>query len=334
MIRRLLRAAAAGGRADRLVAEARAEAEAEVRDLVKSAVKAALLREAVARLELDAGAPPPAPEPEAPAAPEAEPPPAGSEPERGCYLFGVVAADHPGLPDAAADADPAFAVRLVRRGKLQALVSPVALAEFRPPEGRGLDLDWVAAKARAHDDILARALEGGPVVPFRFCTITRTEDDARQVLARHHDALVELLAALRDKREWGVKLVRRPPGEAADKGPDPSGGGAAYLRGRQRERASRREAGRREQAAARRCHERLRELACDAALLPPQSADADRPAVFNGTYLVADADADHFHALARELAAECGPDGLDLTVTGPWPAYNFARIDLSAEAVP
>ena len=64
------------------------------------------------------------------------------------------------------------------------------------------------------------------------------------------------------------------------------------------------------------------------------SLATDRPAVFNGTYLVADADAERFHALARELAAECAPAGLDLSVTGPWPAYNFVRIDLSAGAEP
>src|SRR5688572_6076846 len=54
LVQRLLAAAVAagaGGDAPRLVDEARAEAEAEIKELVKSAMKAVLLRHVVARLE-------------------------------------------------------------------------------------------------------------------------------------------------------------------------------------------------------------------------------------------------------------------------------------------
>ena len=59
--------------------------------------------------------------------------------------------------------------------------------------------------------------------------------------------------------------------------------------------------------------------------------------VLNGAYLVADADADRFHATAAELAARHQAGGaeveLEVEVTGPWPPYNFVRLDLSLQAV-
>ena len=322
LTRRLVTAldAAAAGRIDRLLHEARAAAEDEVRALVQSAMTAALLRRTVERLE---GA---APDVEAPAA---ERPPLQSE--QGWYIYGVVAADHPGLPEGLAGMDGSAPVRLFRAGNLQVLTSPVPLAEFQSAIGRDApDLDWVDAKARAHDEILVRALEGGPVVPLRFGTILRTTADVAKLLDRHAAALEELLASLAGKSEWGVKFLRRPAG--GEKPKDRPRTGTDYLKGRQRQHARRNESGRRQRAVVEAGQERLRKLSADAVAAPARAAADGEPAVVaSDFYLVSDAGLDRFRAEVRALSAEAVAEGLDVRLTGPWPAYHFARLDLTPE---
>jgi hypothetical protein len=45
----------------------------------------------------------------------------------------------------------------------------------------------------------------------------------------------------------------------------------------------------------------------------------------NAAYLVADSDVDEFTALVAELADRHARDGLELALTGPWPAYHFSE---------
>src|SRR4051794_20224284 len=71
LVHRLLTAMSAlgGAHAERLIDQARTEAEAEVKDLLKSAMKAVLLRRAVDQLESAKSPPDQAPEPEPPPPP-------------------------------------------------------------------------------------------------------------------------------------------------------------------------------------------------------------------------------------------------------------------------
>jgi hypothetical protein len=52
--------------------------------------------------------------------------------------------------------------------------------------------------------------------------------------------------------------------------------------------------------------------------------------VLNAAYLVADDRAEEFGAAVAELAA--GHGALQLTLTGPWPAYSFVGQDGTGDA--
>ena len=76
----------------------------------------------------------------------------------------------------------------------------------------------------------------------------------------------------------------------------------------------------------------LARLSVSARRYPPQAPDlAGRSAtmVLNAAYLVADERADEFVAAVGELAAR--HPAVQLTLTGPWPAYSFAAPDGEAE---
>ena len=55
----------------------------------------------------------------------------------------------------------------------------------------------------------------------------------------------------------------------------------------------------------------------------PEVSGRDGDMVLNGVYLVADEDHERFHAELEVLEAEFGSLGVELELTGPWPAYNF-----------
>ena len=334
---------------DRILNTARAEAEAEVKDLLKAAIKATLLQRAVAQLESPLAAAP------APARTSVEPPEVVTEPDdesAACYVYGITWADRAnGHDEVAGDVEGVDArapLRFVRHGNLRALTSLISLAEFGGDAmaERVKDLGWVEEKVRAHDRVVKHMLAGGAVVPCRFCTVLRSEGVVRQVLARHAEHLSATLEALDGKKEWGVKVtaaratsVAPAPLDPRPADADPASGRSYFLQKRRSETA-RGEAARAMREAADACHLELSAVAAGVALLPigdrgigqRAKGAGDAPeVVLNSAYLVADADERRFFDLVDALAERYGAPGVSLEVTGPWPPYNFVRLDLSLD---
>jgi hypothetical protein len=218
----------------------------------------------------------------------------------------------------------------LRVDDLQAIVSPVSLDEFGQAalNERVADPQWVEAKVRAHDRVVKSALATGSVIPFRFCTVVRSPDDVRDLLTRHHDRVTATLAELAGKSEWGVKVYAAPTDAGGDEPESGEASGAAYLRRKSRAGEEQRESLQAAHGRAAALHEELTAIARGAVTLPAhrRRGEEGRPLVLNVAYLVADADLERFHA-----AVAAGAEGLSVEVTGPWPPYNFAHLDLSTE---
>jgi hypothetical protein len=247
------------------------------------------------------------------------------------YVYGVV--------DAAAE--PPRGVEALSEGTLTALVSAVALDEFgeEPVRTHLEDETWLQEKVLAHEAVLEAALATGPVVPFRFLTVYRDEDELRSFLAARSDELLAVLDRVRGKIEVGVKAfadtavlersvaVAELDAEIAEAPP-----GRAYLLQRQRDEAARAEAARVVAEIARDSHARLLAAADDGttnAVQPRELTGRPEQMVLNGAYLVPAGD----DRLDRELAAlaeHYAPLGIGFERTGPWPPYNFVPRDLGA----
>jgi hypothetical protein len=347
MVRRLLSAVASGAtdrRVDELIAAARAEAEGEIQAMLKSAIKATLLRRTVERLEdSDSELPPPGEAEATPHAPPLEPraPPAPLG-DVGCYVYAItragpvpVTAGHEAADNGAREE---ASLQAVRYEDVQAIVAPVPLEEFAAAGGGGRENDpqWLEARVLAHDRVVKSALSAGPVIPCRFCTVVRGAEDVRRLLAKHYHRIVPTLSDLEGKEEWGVKICARPrpareAGLPAGEGGTGAGGGKAYLFARKRAAHERGNAERAERDLAAACHEALASAACEAATLPLRAKAAGREGklLLNGTYLVSDVPA--FHAAVAAATERYRPLGLSLELTGPWPPYNFVRLDLSGD---
>jgi hypothetical protein len=339
LLHRLLIAVSSPDEAARLVARARADAAEEVGSLLKSAFKASLLRQAVEQLEGSEGAQQPKAEPLAQAqvsSPEPDPAPVVNASETlstGCYIYAITPATPGASPPAESAIDPAFPLELIESDEIQAIVSQVSLAEFGQAalNDRVADRQWVEAKVRAHDDVVKRATSFGAVIPCRFCTIVRSREDVRALLAAHHRRIASSLASLAGRSEWGVKLAHSPQSTAQAPGENLSG--RVYLQQKQHAQDRRRQREREARDRAMELHESLAATASNAAQLPLRHHTSDGAAqpLLNGAYLVADSDTARFHAAVTEWADRHAAEGWRVELTGPWPPYNFADLDLSLE---
>jgi Gas vesicle synthesis protein GvpL/GvpF len=250
--------------------------------------------------------------------------------DRGFYVYGIVGRQKPALAGVMG-VDAASPVFVLDDDGLGAIVSEVPLAEFGDEALRSNleEVSWVAAKVRAHEDVLERAAREAPVLPLRFGTIYRSLDRVRDFLAGDRTDLASTLEQLRGKREWGVQsLVDRDRLGQAVHASDPRAvelaeateakpAGTAYLG---RKRLERHLEARADQLAARlagEAHERLAAVA--------ERAVLEQTAGLKGAYLVDEARDDDFRRVLEDVGREYEPFGIRFELTGPWPPYSFVE---------
>jgi hypothetical protein len=261
----------------------------------------------------------------------------------GLYVYGVVDAATAAADRGGVEGD----VAVVAEGPLAALVSRVPLTVYgeEPVRARLEDPGWLEEKARAHEAVLEGALRAGPVVPFRFLTLYRDEDELRAFLAARGGELRDVLERIRGKVELGVKVfadrARLAAGLAQesdevrelDAAIEAATPGKAYLLRRQREELAKEHAARVLRDCARDSHARLSAAAEAAVSNPPQPRELsgrEEQMLLNGAYLVPAGD-DGLTAAVTELDEEYRHLGVTFELTGPWPPYNFVPPDLAAD---
>ena len=217
--------------------------------------------------------------------------------------------------------------RTVSAAGLTAIVGDVSDHEYGEAAlRRNLeDLDWLGWTARAHHAVLEAVAGRGPVVPMRLATLFASDAGVIGMLREQADELRGALSLIRARSEWGVKAYAVKP---SDPVPDPAraaaGSGAAYLQRRRAQLTASKDARQEALASARSVYGELGRLAVSARLYPPQAPDLagqQTPMVLNAAYLVADERAGEFAAAVADLTAR--HRFVQLTLTGPWPAYSF-----------
>jgi Gas vesicle synthesis protein GvpL/GvpF len=242
----------------------------------------------------------------------------------GWYLYGVVPA---GVEAPAARAvDASHEVVAIETGGIAGVASQVSLDEFDEralPERLG-DAEWLERKIRAHEQVLEAVLARTVVVPCRFCTVYRDEDDLKAFLAAHATTLTEALDRLAGRVELGVKAFAAPqPGSEARQAES----GRAYLEARRDDQRRREELAASRSRLAAELNAQLLSAAEDGVALDLQSREAsgrDEEMLFNGAYLVSDRGP--FEQALGSFSREHGE--LQLELTGPWPPYNFVPEEL------
>jgi len=265
-------------------------------------------------------------------------PPVG-ELTRARYLYGIVRADRrPELEGVVGvGGTPPF---FVEEGSVTAVVGNVAPEDLVPPEAEHEGASWLERVVRAHEHVLERCLEPGPVLPMRFATTLREDGDLRTLLREREAEFSTALERLLGRREWGVKallrdaeaLVRHVRAKRDDLAAreaelDDRSPGAAYL---VRKRLDRELALAGDELVAEfvyDAHKRLAAAAVDARLTAASQPRPER-VYLNAAYLVPEVDEEAFRETVADIAREHSAVGLAYELTGPWPAYNFIEEEL------
>jgi gas vesicle protein GvpL/GvpF len=226
-------------------------------------------------------------------------------------------------------------VRAIPERDLAAIASDLPEEEWRDEvlNERIGDLDWLAPRAAAHQEVNARALElTGALIPLAFGALYRGDERVREMLREDHDAKARKLAELRGKAEWVVTVTRGAadvPGMTADlaaldreiASSDP---GRAYLLEKRRTTVASAAAERADDDAARRAFDVLATVS-ERTYREPVARGGPDVVALRVSLLAPRSDPSVPRAIAH-ITGELGQNGYRVRATGPWPAYRFGSL--------
>ncbi|MEU4039848.1 GvpL/GvpF family gas vesicle protein [Streptomyces collinus] len=254
------------------------------------------------------------------------------------YVFAVTGTPLPAyLPATTVGHEEGGPLRVLQAGALWLLAQDVPTSAFTETAladrlGRPDELERCA---RAHHRGVQAAARQGPVVPLPLATLYRGDTNAVRAVTARAPVLGALLDRLRDRTEWAVKVHLAPPAAAPDR-PSPAGqdpppaGGRAYLSRASARRRTRQQAHEEAWAEAREVDTELRRHAVAATRHQPQSEQLSgrpTPQLLNAAYLVDDTAREDFARVLAHAATAGRHPHVDITASGPWIPYSFARPD-------
>ena len=259
--------------------------------------------------------------------PQAMPP--QQEPDSGIYLYSIIESAEPRSFGKTGIGGRGDEVYTVHYKDLAAVVSRTPLMVYDPTRENAL----------AHEHVNEVIIEEGfTPVPMSFGTLFKTEKDIVEFLEDTYDALRDVLAKMKDKLEFGLKVnwtreevladierenedIRRLK-EEISKNQQSSTYFARMQLGRMVEQALTD----RSDAYVRDIYEHLR----DAAIASRSNKPIGDKMIMNAAFLVERDKADIFDQRVQEIAQRY-EGKLSFRYTGPWPPWNFVTIRLQVD---
>ena len=224
-----------------------------------------------------------------------------------------------GLPAAT----PAVPAQLAER--LWVVHSEVPLDQYAPGplEVSLKDLDWVSRIALAHEAVVEHfaALPGVTVIPMKLFTMFSNVERALAGMRGQRAELKRVFARLEGCEEWGVRVLRSERQKAATATTRPSTG-TAFLAARKRARDDARTAMLAAATAADAVYASLAEIAAEHRRRTSEAPGVVAP-LLDAAFLVPTRRRARFQSAAQKVARQVSETGAQMTLTGPWPPYNF-----------
>ena len=243
------------------------------------------------------------------------------------YVYGLIRSGRKpalrGVPDGVPGASPARA--LPAGDGLWMIAATVPAVEYDEAAlSRGLrDLDWVGRRAVAHEAVVEHFLSAPAVLPMQLFTLFTSDERALAHVTRDRARIGAVLRRIERQLEWGLRLTFDEKAGVSDV-PAADASGAAYLsrkrdqidRARRQMTEARAEANRFYRAVAREATDARRRAAAD------EAAPGSR-LLLDAVFLVPRGRAGAFRAAVRRSARNLATRGIVVSLTGPWPPYNF-----------
>jgi gas vesicle protein GvpL/GvpF len=218
-------------------------------------------------------------------------------------------------------------------GGLWIVVADAPLERYgaAPVEARLRDLDWVAACATAHEAVVEHVSRLATTIPLKLFTLFNTDERAVAHIAKLRPAIDRAVARVAGRQEWGIRVhldegrARRLQRERATRATAGVTSGTRFLLLKQQEQQAIREALTRGRADVDATFEALAQAADDARRRQPDRVEGTR-LVLDAAFLLPPRQVAAFKRAARERATRLAEHGYTLTLSGPWPPYNFVGV--------
>jgi hypothetical protein len=250
--------------------------------------------------------------------------------EMATYVYAVV--ESPAPPDLAgapAGLPGAGAPRLLALGPgLWVVVADAPLASYGSEAlaGAMADLSWVSDRAMAHEAMIEHLAADGTVVPMKLFTLFANDERALAELGARRDELGRALVRIAGCAEWGVRILWHEARARQAPPPDAASGavsGRDFLLRKKQVQDAVREHGRAARAESERLFGELAGLARDSRRRPPLDEETGARMLLDANFLVPAAATADFEQAVRRSAGRLAEAAGELTLSGPWPAYNF-----------
>jgi hypothetical protein len=247
------------------------------------------------------------------------------------YLYCLVRAPRNPLSVEAAPGLPGLSPpRALAVGEgLWLIVAGAPLSEYGSAEiQRQLsDLSWVSDRALAHEAMIEHF--AGAVLPMKLFTLFASDERAIANIRDNRERLVRALDRVEGRVEWGVRIrlddVRAREvlaAEARESGARSSG--TAFLLRKKLEQEASRELAGRLHAEMDATFAELSEGAAEAVRREPAATpESGGRLLLDAAFLVPVQGNAEFEAIVERCASRLAPRACDVTLTGPWPPYNF-----------
>ena len=195
---------------------------------------------------------------------------------------------------------------------------------------RGLsDMDWVGSVALAHESVVehfARRADA-TVIPMKLFTMFTSVERAVADIAARKAAIAAAMRRIAGAEEWGVRILRAPAAPRPNTPASRAASGAAFLAARKKARDEAKLSRLAAAEAAADVFDELVTIARDARRRDDAPAAGATPPLLDAAFLVPATSRSRFKSAATRAAARCAGTGAQMTVSGPWPAYNFVQIE-------
>jgi hypothetical protein len=190
------------------------------------------------------------------------------------------------------------------------------------------DIDWVAARAVAHERVVEQFLRARAVLPMQLFTLFTSDERALAYVSHNRRRIDRVLARVEQQHEWGMRLTfedtaaaRRPDAAPAARAET----GTGYLARKRDQRdvdrtrltRARTDGNRVFRAMSRQATAARRRKATE------QGTAQGSRLLVDAAFLVPVARTAAFRAALRREARALGTSGITVALTGPWPPYNF-----------
>jgi hypothetical protein len=244
------------------------------------------------------------------------------------YVYALVRAEKRprlrGTPAAMPGGEPVRT--LVAADDLWLLVSSVPAASYGESalEAGMQDLDWVGTRAQAHEAVVEQFLTCRAVLPMQLFTLFTSDARAVQHVLRQRARIDRILERIERHVEWGLRLTWDEQAARPRHALAAPRSGVDYL-ARKRDLL---DLGHNQWATARTAADHLyQSLGVKAAAAcrhtRTEEAAPQSRVLLDAAFLVRTDHSSAFRALLRRQARVLGDAGVVVSLTGPWPPYNF-----------